>query len=170
MSTAHRDVGAGGGSAARSGPLLRLASVAELTGRVGEHLGYSRWHAVDQDLIDGFADVTGDRQWIHVDADRAAGGPYGATVAHGLLVLSLIPKLAYEVYRVEGVRAVVNYGLDKVRFPAPVRAGSRIRAGVELLRVTPCPGGVQVVNRVTVQVEGGGKPCCVAATVTRFYV
>ncbi len=148
---------------------LRVNSVVELVDRVGQHLGHSSWHRVDQRLIDAFADATGDRQWIHVDPARASVGPYGTTVAHGLLVLSLVPKLVYEVYRVAGVRAVVNYGLERVRFPAPVRAGSRLRAAVELISVTDCHGGVHVVSRVTVEIDGTTKPACVADTVTRFY-
>jgi len=145
-----------------------FGSVADLAAATGRQLGHSRWLVVDQDTIGRFADATGDRQWIHLDPDRAAAGPFGGTVAHGLLILSLIPTLAYQVYRVAGVRLAVNYGLDRVRFPAPVRAGSSIRAGVRLLSVEDCPGGVQVVTRVTVEVSGGSKPCCVADTVARL--
>ena len=146
-----------------------FASVDELAAAVGHHLGYSRWLLVDQDVIQQFADATGDRQWIHLDPERAAAGPFGGTVAHGFLTLSLIPVLAYQVYRVRGIRLAVNYGLDRVRFPAALPAGGRVRAGVELRSVTECPGGVQVVNRVTVEVAGAGKPCCVADTVARLY-
>jgi len=143
-------------------------SVEDLAAATGRQLGYSRWLVVDQGVIQQFADATGDRQWIHLDPDRAAAGPFGGTVAHGLLILSLIPTLAYQVYRVRGIRMAVNYGLDRVRFPAPVRAGSSVRAGVRLLSVTDCPGGVQVLTRVTVEVAGGSKPCCVADTVGRL--
>jgi acyl dehydratase len=146
-----------------------FASTEELAAAVGRHLGYSRWLPVGQDIIQQFADATGDRQWIHLDPDRAAAGPFGGTVAHGFLTLSLIPVLAYQVYRVQGVRLAVNYGLDRVRFPAALRAGGQVRAGVELRSVTDCPGGVQVINRVTVEVAGSDKPCCVADTVARLY-
>jgi len=147
-----------------------FASVSELAGAVGRHLGYSPWRLVGQDVIQQFADTTGDRQWIHLDPDRAAAGPFGATVAHGFLTLSLIPVLAYQVYRVRGIRLAVNYGLDRVRFPAALRAGGQVRAGIELLSVDDCPGGVQVVNRVSLDVAGSDKPCCVADTVARLYV
>ncbi len=157
-----------GSSTAGAG--IVFASVGELTAAVGRHLGHSPWLVVGQDVIQQFADATGDRQWIHLDPDRAAAGPFGAPVAHGFLVLSLIPTLAYQVYRVRGVRMAVNYGLDRVRFPAALRAGGQVRAGVELRSVTDCPGGVQVVSRVTVEVAGASKPCCVADTVARLYV
>jgi acyl dehydratase len=146
-----------------------FGSLAELSAAKGEHLGYSQWHEVDQERVDLFADATGDHQWIHVDPERAKHGPFGRTIAHGFLTLSLIPELASEVYRVDGVRMGVNYGLNKVRFPAPVPVGSRVRAGVEVLDVTDVEGGIQVVNRVTVEAEGGPKPCCVAETVVRLY-
>jgi acyl dehydratase len=153
-----------------TGPAVVFASVEELAAAAGRELGHSSWLVVSQDVIQQFADATGDRQWIHLDPDRAAAGPFGGTVAHGLLILSLVPALACQVYRVAGVRLAVNYGLDRVRFPAPVRAGSSVRAGVRVLSVTDCPGGVQVVTRVSVEVAGGSKPCCVADTVARFLV
>ncbi|HEX8078788.1 MAG TPA: MaoC family dehydratase [Jatrophihabitans sp.] len=153
-----------------AGAGIVFASVGELTAAVGRHLGPSRWLMVDQDVIQNFADTTGDRQWIHLDPDRAAAGPFGGTVAHGFLVLSLIPTLVYQVYRVRGIRLAVNYGLDRVRFPAALRAGGQVRAAVELRSVTECPGGVQVVTRVTVEVAGASKPCCVADTVARLYL
>jgi acyl dehydratase len=146
-----------------------FTSVERLRAAAGSHLGHSPWLVVSQDVIQKFADATGDRQWIHLDPDRAAAGPFGGTVAHGLLTLSLVPTLAYQVYRVLGVRMAVNYGLDRVRFPAPLRAGGQVRAGVELRSVTDCPGGVQVASRVTVEVAGQHKPCCVADTIARFY-
>jgi acyl dehydratase len=146
-----------------------FGSLAELGAAKGEQLGYSEWHEVNQDRVNQFADATGDHQWIHVDPERAKQGPYGRTIAHGYLTLSLVPELASEVYRVDGVRMGVNYGLNKVRFPAPVPVGSRIRAGVEVLDVTDVEGGIQLVNRVTVEIEGGTKPCCVAETVVRLY-
>ncbi|NJC69733.1 MaoC family dehydratase [Planosporangium thailandense] len=149
--------------------MREFPSLAALTESVGQHLGYSDWHEVDQERINLFADATGDRQWIHVDPERAAQGPFKRTIAHGFLTLSLVPMLNAEVYRVDGVRMAVNYGLNKVRFPAPLPVGSRVRGGVELVEVTPVEGGVQVVARVTVEVEGEAKPCCVAETVARFY-
>ena len=135
--------------------------IEQLEQAVGTHLGYSEWHAVEQDQINLFADATGDHQWIHVDADRARKGPFGATVAHGFLTLSLVPMLTAQVYRVEGVKMGVNYGADKLRFPAPVPVGSKVRAGVELIRVEPSSLGVQVATRVTIEREGGDKPVCV---------
>src|SRR6266545_5508736 len=115
--------------------------------------------AVDQQQVDLFAEATGDHQWIHVDPERAAQGPFGRTVAHGFLTLSLVASLIPEVYRVDGVRMAVNYGINKVRFPAPLPVGSRVRAGVELAEVSEVQGGVQVVGRVVVEVEGQEKPC-----------
>jgi acyl dehydratase len=143
-----------------------LAALAEAT---GQHLGYSDWIEIDQKRVDLFADATGDHQWIHVDQALAAAGPFKGTIAHGFLTLSLVPVLVADVYRVGGVAMAVNYGLNKVRFPAPLPVGSRVRGGVELVEVTPVEGGVQVVARVTVEVDGGGKPCCVAETVARLY-
>ncbi len=145
-------------------------SLAELRGAVGEHLGYGAWRTVDQAQINAFADATGDHQWIHVDAERASKGPFGTTIAHGFLVLSLLPQLAGEVYRVAGVQMGINYGLNRVRFPAPVPAGSELRGGVRLLSTEDVPGGVQVVAEVSVELRGGTKPCCVAESVSRLYV
>ncbi|NJC63260.1 MaoC family dehydratase [Planosporangium flavigriseum] len=149
--------------------MREFPSLAALADAVGQHLGYSDWQEIDQKRVDLFADATGDRQWIHVDPERAAKGPFKSTIAHGFLTLSLVPMLNAQVYRVDGVRMAVNYGLNKVRFPAPLPVGSRVRGGVELVEVTPVEGGVQVVARVTVEVEGAPKPCCVAETVARFY-
>ena len=146
-----------------------FANFDELLEAAGSHLGYSAWRAVDQDRVSEFAEVTDDRQWIHVDPQRAAAGPFGGTIAHGYLVLSLIPSFAAEVYRVDGARMAVNYGLNRVRFPSPVPVGSSIRAGVRLASVDPVDGGVQVVSEVTIEREGQQKPCCVAETVARFY-
>ena len=145
-------------------------SLDELGKAVGEHLGYSDWHTVTQDQINVFADATNDHQWIHVDPEAAAKGPFGTTIAHGFLTLSLIPMFAVQVSRVTGVRMGVNYGLNKVRFPAPVPVGSRLRAGVKVLSFEEIPGGAQAVNEVTIEREGGDKPCCVAETVVRYYV
>ena len=130
---------------------------------VGEHLGYSGWREVTQKEIDLFAEATGDHQWIHVDPERAADGPFGSTIAHGFLTLSLVPQLAWQIYEVQGVSAGLNYGANKLRFPSPVPVGSRVRAGVELLAVTPNALGYQVATRVTIEREGGDKPACVVS-------
>jgi acyl dehydratase len=145
-------------------------SIDELSKAIGEHLGYSEWHTVTQEQISAFADATGDHQWIHLDAERAAAGPFKTTIAHGYLTLSLIPMLASQVSRVQGVRMGVNYGLNKVRFPAVVPSGSRVRAGLRLKSVEPLDGGAQVINEITIEREGGDKPCCVAETVARYYL
>ncbi|MGO3326253.1 MaoC family dehydratase [Gordonia sp. (in: high G+C Gram-positive bacteria)] len=137
-----------------------------LEAAVGTHLGYSDWVEIDQERIDRFAEATGDDQWIHVDPERAAAGPFGSTIAHGYLTLSLIPMLSWQVYKIEGSTMGVNYGSNKVRFPSPVPVGSRVRAGVEIISATRTGAGVQVVNRVTVEREGGDKPACVAETVS----
>jgi acyl dehydratase len=147
-----------------------FASPDELRAAVGEHLGYSDWRVVDQAQVNAFAEATGDLQWIHVDPERAAQGPFGTTIAHGYLILSLLPALAAEIYRVKGVRMAVNYGLNRVRFPNPVPTGSRIRGGGRLVSVEEVKGGFQVVNEVTVEREGEQKPSCVAETLSRFYI
>jgi acyl dehydratase len=144
-------------------------SVAALKEAAGEHLGHSDWHPVSQERVDAFAEATGDHQWIHVDPGAAARGPFGTTIAHGYLMLSMIPMLAAQVSRVEGVRMGINYGLNRVRFPSPLPTGSNLRAGVRLLSVEDVQGGVQVVNEVTLERDGGDKPCCVAETVARYY-
>ncbi|HEX6872364.1 MAG TPA: MaoC family dehydratase [Micromonosporaceae bacterium] len=146
-----------------------FASLSELADAAGEHLGYSGWHTVTQEQVDAFADATGDHQWIHVDPEAAAHGPFGTTIAHGYLMLSLIPMLVQQVFRVEGVRMGVNYGLNKVRFPAPLPTGSAVRAGVTLASIEDISGGVHVVNEVSIERIGGDKPCCVAQTVVRYY-
>ncbi|WP_041451103.1 MaoC family dehydratase [Hoyosella subflava] len=140
--------------------------VAELEAAVGTHLGYSDWHTITQEQINLFADATGDHQWIHVDAERAAQGPFGSTIAHGYLTLSLIPKLVWQVYTVEGVKMGINYGANKVRFPSSVPVNSRVRAGVELLGLTKTSIGVQVSARVTIEISGADKPACVAETLS----
>jgi acyl dehydratase len=145
-----------------------LASTDELRSLVGERLGTGDWLVVDQARIDGFAAVTGDDQWIHVDPVRAASGPFGTTVAHGWLTASLIPVLVRGIYRVEGVRSAVNYGSDRVRFPAPVPVGSRIRASLDLEAVDDVAGGVQLTNAVTVERDGGDRPVCVARVLSRL--
>ena len=133
---------------------------------VGTHLGYSDWHTITQEQINLFAEATGDHQWIHVDPDKAATGPFGTTVAHGYLTLSLVPKLVWQIYTVEGVRMDVNCGANKVRFPSPVPVGSKVRAGAELLALSRGPHGTRATVRVTVEREGGDKPACVTETLS----
>lgn len=143
-----------------------LNGLDELKASVGEHLGYSDWLEIDQERINLFADATGDHQWIHVDPERAADGPFGSTIAHGFLTLSLVSMLVWQVYTVEGTTMGVNYGTNKVRFPAPLPVDSRIRAGVDILSVEPGGGGHQVVTQVTIELEGGDRPVCVAEVVS----
>ncbi|MCP2325303.1 acyl dehydratase [Hamadaea flava] len=147
-----------------------MATLDDLRKAAGSVLGHSDWLTVDQERIDRFAEATGDSQWIHVDPERAAAGPFGTTIAHGYLTLSLLPVLVGPLVRVDGVRMAVNYGLNKVRFPAPLPVNSRVRAEVKLVEVTDVAGGAQLVSVVTVEREGGDKPVCVAETVTRVYL
>ncbi len=140
-------------------------SISELTAAIGEDLGYGDWLEVTQERIDAFADATGDRQWIHVDPERAKDGPFGATIAHGYLTLSLLPLLAGDIFTVNGPKLVINYGLNKVRFPSPVKVGSRIRANAEIVSIDDSPAGVTMVVRSTVQIDGVEKPACVAENV-----
>jgi acyl dehydratase len=140
-----------------------------LRDHAGLHLGYTAWREMTQDRVDRFADVTEDRNYIHVDPERAARGPFGGTIAHGYLTLSLLAPLTSELLRVDGVATAVNYGLDKLRFPAPVPVGARYRAGAELVDVTDVPGGLQVRLLATVEVEGATKPSLVAECLFRFY-
>jgi acyl dehydratase len=144
-----------------------FSSIDEFAGAVGEHLGQSEWHTITQEQVQLFADATGDHQWIHLDTERAAKGPFGSTIAHGYLTLSLIPMFGAEIYRVENVSMGINYGLNKVRFPQPVKVGSKVRAGAELIEVTDVPGGKQAVVRWTIEIDGEGKPACVAEMVSR---
>ena len=145
----------------------RLADLAALE---GELIGTSDWTLVDQARIDQFAQATGDAQWIHVDPARAAAGPFGATIAHGFLTLSLLSELVVSAFCVTETRMGLNYGLDRVRFPAPVPAGSRLRAECRLLSYAPIDGGAQLTIEMSVQIEGGKKPACVAEWVTRHFV
>jgi acyl dehydratase len=139
-----------------------------LNALVGQHLGYSEWHQITQEQINAFADATGDHQWIHVDSERAADGPFGTTIAHGYLTLSLTPLVLHEIYDVQGIALAINYGLNKVRFPAPVPVGSKVRAGASLDTVEEVSGGVQVTLGVTYEIEGAAKPACVAEVVFRY--
>lgn len=139
--------------------------IAGFESHVGEHLGYSDWRQVTQKEIDLFAEATGDHQWIHVDPERAAAGPYGRTIAHGYLTLSLVPLLVKQIYQVTGLSMQVNYGVDKLRFPAPVPVDSRIRAGAELIKIERNDRGGRATVRVTVEVEGSDRPACVVDTI-----
>ena len=140
-----------------------------LQAMIGEEIGVTDWMEITQERVSAFADATDDHQWIHVDPDRAASGPFGGTIAHGFLTLALTVPLSAEVeLDVGSPKMGINYGLEKVRFPAPVPVGSRIRARVALLGVTEVPGGIQVNRQVTIEVEGGEKPAMVAETVSRY--
>ena len=138
-------------------------------GLVGQHLGYSGWHGIDQAQINLFADATGDHQWIHVDPERAKDGPFGATIAHGYLTLSLAPVLLGEVLVVQGASLGVNYGCNKVRFPAPVPVDSNLRLGATVASAEDVTGGVQVVLDLSFETEGSSKPSCVAEVVYRYF-
>jgi acyl dehydratase len=144
-------------------------SAEELRAAPGREAGPTDWITMEQSRIDAFADATDDHQWIHVDPVRAAAGPFGSTIAHGYLTLSLVNLFLPDLVRVDGAKMGVNYGTDKVRFPAAVRVGVRIRGRAQLLEATDVPGGVQIVVRVTIEIEGGDRPACVADTISRFY-
>jgi len=137
----------------------------ELEGAVGESLGATEWLEVTQERVDAFADATDDHQWIHVDAERAAAGPFGGTIAHGYLTLSLLPRFSQELFSLETPGARLNYGINKVRFPNPVKVGARIRATAQVGEVTPVAAGRQLVTRFTIEIEGEEKPAAVAETV-----
>lgn len=137
---------------------------------IGSEIGTSDWMEITQDRVSAFADATDDHQWIHVDQERAAAGPFGGTIAHGFLTLSLTVTLSSQVeLDVGSPRMALNYGLEKVRFPAPVPVGSRIRARIGLVSVTDVEGGIQVNRQVVIEIEGGEKPAMVAETVSRYY-
>ncbi len=142
----------------------------DVRANVGKHLGYSEWITVDQDRVNLFADATGDHQWIHVDVERATSGPFGAPIAHGYLTLSLSNYFLPQIVEVQGFSAGVNYGVDKVRFPSPVKVGSRVRAGAELAAVSDVTGGLQTTIVITVEVEGSPKPACVIDSLSRWLV
>ena len=146
-----------------------ITGLDELKAAEGEVLGTSDWHEVTQKDVDTFADVTGDHQWIHVDVARAKETPFGGTIAHGYYTLSIVPMLSRQVFGMEGFTFALNYGLNKVRFPAPLPVGSRVRLSVKVLEVLDIPGGAQTTMEMTVEREGGEKPVCVAETVVRAY-
>ncbi len=145
-----------------------FASPDELLDAVGRELGTSGWVRIDQERINLFAEATGDHQWIHVDLDKAAAGPFGAPIAHGYLTLALTNQFLPEIMEVQGASMGVNYGVDKVRFPQPVVVGSRVRASAILSDASEVPGGVQVVVTITVEIEGEPKPACVVESVSRW--
>jgi acyl dehydratase len=147
-----------------------FAGPAELTAAVGEQIGASDWLVIEQERIGQFAAATGDHQWIHVDEERAKTGPFGSTIAHGFLTLSLLPALLAQIYRVEGVRMGINYGLNRVRFINPVRVGSAVRAVMTVEAVEQQDGYVQVTAKAVVEIQGVEKPAAVAETVSRFYL
>ncbi|MFB7718276.1 MULTISPECIES: MaoC family dehydratase [unclassified Nocardia] len=140
----------------------------EFAAAAGTELGTSQWLDIDQERIDAFADATGDQQWIHVEPDRAAAGPFGGTIAHGLLTLSLLPVLNHQLYTIEKLSMAVNYGFDKVRFIAPVPVNSRVRASTRLESVSEVPGGIQATLITTIEIDGAAKPACVAESIARF--
>ncbi len=148
----------------------RYPTLAGLQARVGQELGVTDWISIDQQRIDLFAQATGDHQWIHVDPVRAAAGPFGATVAHGFLTLSLLPLFFERSFAIADVRMGINYGLNKVRFTAPVRVGSRLRGRFVLKDYQALEGGAQLTVEATIELEGSERPACVAETVSRRYV
>jgi acyl dehydratase len=137
---------------------------------VGEHLGYSDWVEITQERVNLFAEATGDHQWIHVDEARAAASPFGGTIAHGYLTLSMTVQLLEQIARYEGFTMAINYGADKVRFISPVPVGKRVRCGAEIVEVTDVSGGIQTKTLVTVELEGSEKPACVIESLTRWLV
>jgi len=144
-------------------------SLDDLNRLVGSHLGYTDWYTVTQDEVSRFGEVTQDTYWIHTDPERAKEGPFGGTIAHGFFTLALLVPLASALIRVDLGGVGVNYGLDRVRFPSPVRVGSRIRAGATLQGVAAIDGGVQIKLLVTGEIEGAPKPCLVAESLIRYY-
>jgi acyl dehydratase len=149
--------------------MLTITGIDELKAKVGEELGVSDWHEVTQDEINAFADATGDHQWIHVDAERAAQTPFGGTIAHGLYTLSLGPRFTEQAFSLEGFAFGLNYGYDRVRFPAPLPVDSKVRMRATLTSVDEVPGGIQMKVTQTFETDGGEKPVCVAEQLVRLY-
>jgi acyl dehydratase len=146
-----------------------ITGLDELKQAEGEELGVSDWHRITQADIDAFADVTGDHQWIHVDPERAKDTPFGGTIAHGYFTLSLAPRFTDQVMKLDGFAMAINYGLNKVRFPAPVPVDSQVRMRAKLAELSEIPGGAQMIMGLTFEREGGDKPVCVAESVVRVY-
>lgn len=149
--------------------MITINGLDELKGKVGQELGVSDWHEVTQEAIDEFARVTGDDQWIHIDPERAKDTPFGGTIAHGYYTLSLGPQFSYAMFELTGIAFGVNYGLGKVRFPAPMPVGGRVRMRAELVAVDDIPGGAQFTVKQTFERDGADKPVCVAETLSRVY-
>jgi acyl dehydratase len=150
-------------------PQVTINGIDDLKSRIGEEIGVSDWKLVTQEDIDAFAEVTGDDQFIHVDPERAKETPFGGTIAHGYYTLSLLPRFSYDMFRMEGVAFGINYGLNKLRFPAPLPVGSKVRMRMQLQDVTDIPGGAQFQMLATFEREGGDKPVCVAESLSRVY-
>ena len=142
-----------------------FSSFEDIESAAGEEIGTTDWVEITQERVDQFADATGDHQWIHVDVERASKGPYGGTIAHGYLTLSLIARFGDELFSIDGVTAKLNYGVNKVRFPAPVPVGTRVRAGASIANAVQTPTGVQVSLNWVIELENSTKPACVAETV-----
>ena len=149
--------------------MLTINGPDELRAKIGEELGVSEWHEITQEAVNAFADATEDFQWIHVDPERAKDTPFGGTIAHGLYTLSLGPKFSYAMFSLDGFTFGLNYGYDRVRFPAPVPVGSRVRMRATLAKVDDVAGGLQITITQTYEVEGGEKPVCVAESLSRVY-
>lgn len=149
--------------------MLTLTGLDQVKDYVGRELGVSDWHLVTQEAIDEFARVTGDDQWIHVDVERAKESPFGGTIAHGYYTLSLAPRFSYDMFTFEGFAFGVNYGLNRVRFPAPMPVGGRVRMRAALASVEEITGGAQLTTELTFEREGGEKPVCVAESLARVY-
>lgn len=152
-----------------STPGFRSVDIDDLKALAGTNLGVSAWREVTQGMVTGFAEATGDLQWIHVDPERARSGPFGRTVAHGFMTLGMFTGMLYEMLEVTGAELILNYGANRVRFPAPVPTGSRVRGSIDLASIEEVPGGVQAEFRVTVEVEGNTKPACAAEILFRYY-
>jgi acyl dehydratase len=149
--------------------MVTITGIDEVKARVGEELGVSDWHLVTQEDINAFAEVTGDDQFIHVDPERAKNTPFGGTIAHGYYTLSLAPRFAYAMVSYEGFAFGVNYGLNRVRFPAPLPVGDSVRMRMRLAKVEDIPGGAQITTELTFERQGGDKPVCVAESLSRVY-
>ncbi len=144
-------------------------SVTELAAAKGEVLGSSEWVTITQEAVNQFADATGDHQWIHVDREKAAAGPFGTTIAHGFMTLSLLPVLMHDIYTVNGLKMAINYGLNKVRFPSPVPVGSKVRGSTTVVDVADLGNGTsQVILSTAIEIEGGAKPACIAESIIRY--
>ena len=150
--------------------MLTLNGLDEVKAYVGKELGVSDWLELTQEKVDAFAQVTGDDQWIHVDVERAKQSPFGGTIAHGYFTLSLAPRFSYDMFTFEGFAFGINYGLNRVRFPAPMPVGGRVRMRAKLASVEEIPGGAQITTELTFEREGGDKPVCVAESLARVYM